>query len=207
MKPIYQFYFVLDNVVIQSLSRTIINSIKDRKTFSDSNVRRNLYIWEDKYFSGKLSKEEFINNIGKIPNLNMNAEEIKSDIIGKQKFIKGIIDILKELKEQYSLFLYSQYPPDDLLDVFSRLKAEDIFSESRILYSQKIGLSDNKSNLFNKLISDESITPGTSIWIDSNPRRTSASIRAGIDSIIFVDSKRLRREIALRGLLPLLGDE
>ena len=111
MKPINQFYFVLDDVVVQSLSRTIINSTRDRKIFSDGTIRGNLYIWEEKYFSGKLTKEAFINNIVKIPYLNMDAEEVESEIIGKQKFIKGIIDILEELKEKYPLFLYSQYPP------------------------------------------------------------------------------------------------
>ena len=111
------------------------------------------------------------------------------------------------LKGKYSLFLFSQYSPE-FLDLLSpRIQLNDVFPERNIKYSCSIGAVDLRIDFYKKIIAEKWIIPGKSVWIDADPHRTSASIRSGIDTIIFVEPKRLRREIALRGLLPLHGDE
>ena len=207
MKPIDRYYFVLGDVVIRSLSWTILNTFRNQQIFSNSAIRQKLYEFEIFYTLGKISKKEYFKEVAKITNMDLNPDKFESFICNKVKIIEGILEVLKELKKHYSLFLFSQYSPEFLDGLSSRLNLTGVFMDSNILYACKTGLPNLTACLFEKIISDQWITPGKSVWIDSDPHRTSASIRAGIDTIIFLDSKRLRREIALRGLLPLLGDE
>jgi len=207
LKPIDQYYFVLGDVVIKSLSRTIIDTFNDKQIFYGGDLRKKIYKIEADYTLGRISKEEFFEEAVEISNMDLDPAEFESIITDKVKLIEGILQVLEELKKQYSLFLFSQYSPEFLGELFSRLNLSNTFSAKNILYSCRTGLSDLTGCFFEKIISDQWINPRRSVWIDSDPHRTSASIRAGIDTIIFLDSKLLRREIALRGLLPLLGDE
>ncbi len=207
MKQIDKYFFVLGGVIIKSLSWTIINTFNDKQIFSDGDIRKGIYKIETDYTLGRISKEEFFEEATKISDVDLSLAEFESIATSKVELIDGILEVLEELKKQYSLFLFSQYSPELLNGIFSRLNLGDTFLEKNILFACETGLPDLKACLFEKIISDQWITPGRSIWVDSDPHRTSASIRAGIDTIIFLDSKRLRREIALRGLLPLLGDE
>ena len=207
MKPIDRYYFVLGDVIIRSLSWTIINTFKDKPIFSDGAIRKKLYECEADYSLGRISNEKFFIEATKISSMNMGPDEFESIIYNKVELIEGILEVIKELGKQYSLFLFSQYSPEFFDELSSRLNISDTFPDKNILYACRTGLPDLTDCLFEKIISEKWVIPGRSIWIDSDPHRTSASIRAGIDAIIFLDSKRLRREIALRGFLPLLGDE
>lgn len=207
MNQIDRFYFVLDNVVAKSFSWVVISSSKDNKIFSDSKVRVRLYQLEEDFFLGRISKNEFFKQASKLSNSNQNSEEFESIISSKLELNEGIREILIELKKQYALFLFSQYPPEILGCLFSKFNLSDIFLEQNILYSCKTDLPGLGFNLIEKITSDQWALTGRSVWVDSDSQRVSASIRAGIDAIIFIDSNRLRREIALRGLLPLLGNE
>jgi len=207
LKPIDQYYFVLGDVIIKSLSWTIINAFNDKQIFSGGDLRKKIYKIEADYTLGRISNEEFFKEAAEISNMDLGPAEFESIITNKVELIEGILEVLKELKKQYSLFLFSQYSPEFYDGLSSRLKLNNIFPDKNIQYSCRTGLPDITGCFFKKIISDRWIIPGRSVWIDSDPHRTSASIREGIDTIIFLDSRRLRREIALRGLLPLLGDE
>ena len=53
------------------------------------------------------------------------------------------------------------------------------------------------------LIAAEAILPGHTLWVDAHSPRTSAALRKGVDAAIFVDTRRLRRDLALWRLMPL----
>ena len=47
------------------------------------------------------------------------------------------------------------------------------------------------------------ISPGHTLWVDYHSPRTSEALRKGVDATIFVDARRLRRDLALWRLMPL----
>jgi hypothetical protein len=55
------------------------------------------------------------------------------------------------------------------------------------------------------LIAAGVVLPGHTLWIDAHSPRTSEALRKGVDADIFVDARRLRRDLALWRLMPLLA--
>ena len=207
MNAIDHFFFVLNDAIFNSLSREIIQFLNSQQRFVDEVARQALFKFENEYIEGKYSKEKYFEKTANIFKLDMAEDELEKAIFSRIKPTHGILRVLSELHTCYSLTLFSQFSPELLHQFSSLFVLKEYFPEENILYACETGLIDQPDSLFQKLISMGRIHPGKSIWVDSNPRLTSISIRARMDAIIFQDAEKLRREIALRGLLPPLGND
>ena len=199
MKENVSFFFVFRDVIIRSLSWALTQKLGEN--------RNDLYKLEDDYSIGRISTEAFFDQLSHILQDETKPSDIWSLIYQRSMLIEGILSILNELKEDYTLHGFSHFPPDILDKLLLKFGLDTMFDKDNIIYSAEYTESILNDSLFKRLIDENWIQPHKTVWIDAQPKRTSQAIRFDISSIIFVDARRLRREIALRGLLPLLGDE
>lgn len=207
MNSIDHIFFVLNDAVCNSLSREIILYLSDQQRFVDDASRQALFKFENDFIAGKYSKDEFFEVIANTFKLKIAPEELEKAIVDRIVPTQGILAVLSELQTRYSLTLFSQFSSELLHQIPSLLVLKEFIPEENILYARETGFYDQPDSLFQKLIAMGIINPRKSIWVDSNSKLTSISMRAGVDAIIFLNSEKLRRELALRGLLPLLGSE
>ena len=96
--------------------------------------------------------------------------------------------------------LASDYPAVWLLPALARSGLAGAFSAAEISYVADLG---GFAGLFDTLIAQRVISPGHTLWVDYHSPRTSEALRKGVDAAIFVDARRLRRDLALWRLMPL----
>lgn len=206
MNPINSFIFSLRDVIINSLSREILKFIERQRIILNGTVRQTIFDNENNYITERISLEEFFEKTVLALEIEMTATQLEKTIINSIAPILGIFDILYELRSLYPLTLFSQYPPDLLNKISVSPKITELFPERNIIFSNEIGQRDQLDSIIRKVL-NSTVTLGKSIWVDFDGRLTSNVMRLGVDAIIFIDSEKLRREIALRGLLPLMGNE
>jgi hypothetical protein len=96
--------------------------------------------------------------------------------------------------------LVSDYPAVWLLPALARSGLARVFSAAEISYVADLG---GFAGMFDALIARRVILPGNTLWVDYHSPRTSEVLRKGIDAAIFVDARRLRRDVGLWRLAPL----
>jgi len=199
----FSFYFVLGGVLVPPLSDLINQSIKN----PEPAVRQSIYALEKELSLGRIDENQFFERGAKIMNLKASSELLKEEIHEKIELFEGAAEILEELLENYMVFILSQYPPGLTKKILEKIDLRFKFPKNRIHYTTKMNLPDLQHCLAAKYVCEGWIQKKGSIWIDADPHRIMVFIREGIDAIIFLDGEKLRREIALRGLLPRLGGE
>lgn len=110
-------------------------------------------------------------------------------------------DLLVHLSPAFELYLASDYPRQWLFLALERTGLSRFFPPDRVCVLAEHDTGATYPELFTFLVAAEVIIPGSTLWVDHNSRRTTAALRAGIDAAIFVDVPRLRRDLALWGLV------
>jgi len=112
----------------------------------------------------------------------------------------GMPSLLTDPTLACEMRLTSDYPAVWLLPALARSGLAGAFSAAEISY---VADSGGFSGLFENLIAHRVISPGRTLWVDYHSPRTSEALRKGVDAAIFVDARRLRRDLALWRLMPL----
>jgi hypothetical protein len=112
----------------------------------------------------------------------------------------GMPSLIEELAMTSELGLASDYPAPWLLPALARSGLAYCFPADRIFYIADLG---GYPGLFERLVAARAVTPGHTLWVDAHSPRTSEALRRGIDAAIFVDARRLRRDLGLWGLVAL----
>lgn len=111
----------------------------------------------------------------------------------------GMAQVLDELKDRFELWLVSDYSARHTTAVISQNGLSSWFDNGAVYV-----LPDDSAShqvLLQSLVAIRVITPGSSLWIDDHPARTMVAVRQGIDASIFVDARRLRRDLWLWGIV------
>ena len=207
MEEKYSFLFTFRGVIFHSISWSLIQKFKDIHLFQDSSKRNSLFKLEEEYSSGRSSTEEFFDQITLLFQNVINPSDIWSLVYQRAFLVEGVPAIISEIKNKYPIFGFSHFRSDILQKLLLKLRLDDVFKDENIIYSSDFGELAHGDSLINNLVYEKNIRPGRTIWIDADPKTVSRAVRNDFPAIIFIDDRRLRREIALRELLPLLGDE
>jgi hypothetical protein len=108
-------------------------------------------------------------------------------------------EMIRELAGTSEISLASDYPREWLIPSLSRSGLTPYCHEHAIVYTAGLG---GYTGLFERLVAAGAIIPGHTMWVDFHSRRTSEALSKGIDAAIFVDARRLRRDLGLWGLVP-----
>ena len=96
--------------------------------------------------------------------------------------------------------LTSDYPAVWLLPALARSGLAHCFPADEISYVADLR---GFTGVLDALIATGVVMPGHTLWVDYHSPRTSEALRKGVDATIFVDARRLRRDLALWRLMPL----
>lgn len=114
--------------------------------------------------------------------------------------LPGMPDLIVELARTLEVRLVSDYPSIWLLPALGRSGLANCFPAAGISYVAGLG---EIQGILDTLVGASVILPGHTIWVDAHSPRTSAALRHGVDAAIFVDARRLRRDLSLWRLVPL----
>jgi len=189
--------------MIPKLCDLIHKSIKN----PEPALRQPVFGLEKEFSLGRINEEQFFAQAVKLTKIEGSSEILEEKVFAGLELSEGMAGILEELIENHKVEILSQYSTELTKKILKKTYLLPKFPEDRIRYTTEMHLPDLEQCLAAKYMCEGWIQRGESIWVDADPHRTMAFIRAGIDAIIFIDSTKLRREIALRGLLPRLGGE
>jgi len=108
-------------------------------------------------------------------------------------------DLIAELALTLEVRLVSDYPSVWLLPALARSGLAGYFPAAEISYVADLGGS---AGILGALIATRVILPGHTLWVDGHSPRTSEALRKGVAADIFVDARRLRRDLSLWRLVP-----
>jgi FMN phosphatase YigB (HAD superfamily) len=197
MKNIQRYYFLAGGVILPRLSAQIIAVLEKQGNTLTERQRLALFDLERDMFSGALPAGSYFDRV--------NTVAAPQQPLALDGFLQGIevdagaLSVADELRRRSQVVLLSDYPPDWLAAIDRRSGICAHFD--RVLPLQGMGCEDDRAAIFSRLCTADELTAGTSLLVDANPFRTALAIRRGVDAVIYVDERRLRRELRLRSLI------
>lgn len=197
MKPIQRYYFMAGGVILPCLSAQVIAVLEKQGTALSERQRLALFDQERALFSGALPSRDYFDRV--------NAAAAPQQPLALEDFLEwievdaGALSVADELRRNSQCILLSDYPPEWLAALDQRSGICAHFH--RVLPLQGMGCEDDRAAIFSRLCAAGELSAGTSLLVDANPFGTALAIRRGVDAVIYVDERRLRRELKLRALI------
>jgi hypothetical protein len=112
----------------------------------------------------------------------------------------GMVSLIEEVARGSEVCLVSDYSAAWLLPALARNGLASLFQADKLFYIADLG---GLAALFERLVAEGAAIPGHTLWVDAHSPRTSEALRKGIDAAIYVDARRLRRDLGLWRLVAL----
>ncbi len=114
----------------------------------------------------------------------------------------GVREVLQELRGNYDLWMIGSCPSDWLWTITEHLKLRQLFPEASVMVCPEWRLDRLVPDVLQAAL-DRAVKPVEScLLVAPDPETTAAAVELELNAIIFADARRLRRELALRKLLP-----
>ncbi len=126
------------------------------------------------------------------------AAQIKETVSGHNI----VLDVVDALPDSCERWLLCDYPPEWAQVIANRLELSGHFSEVRTLFTASSGLARLVPDVFYYLAHQAGKPLASCLMIDANSARAVQAVRHRLQSTIYVDAKRLRRDFIMRRLLP-----
>ena len=197
MKPIQRYYFMAGGVILPRLSAQVIGMLEKQGNPLNESQRLALFDLERALFNGTLPVTDYFKrvNAAVAPQQALTLESFLQEI----EVDSGALSVADDLRQNSQCILLSNYPLEWLVTLDQRIGVCAHFD--RVLPLQGMGCEDDRAAVFSRLCTAGELAAGTSLLVDANPFRTTLAIRQGVDAIIYVDERRLRRELRLRVVL------
>ena len=201
MKNISRYFFMAGGVILPRLSLVTLDWIEKKNSNPASNKQRqSIFQAEKDLLTGKLSPESYL-SLAAACGSGATAQDVLKGLFSEIKVDQGALSTACDLKKNGRVYLVSDYPRPWLEEAACKTPIFECFSPDDVLYTAELGLGNDVSSLFDVLSSKSYLHPDANMWVDAYPLRTSEAVRRGIDAIIYVEERRLRRELKLRNLL------
>ena len=155
-----------------------------------------------KFSTGRISEKEYWTKMRKYLRNTRVILNIKNWNYHYSVPISGTVDVIRSLKDRYLLGMLTNHTKEwfDYFD--SSSSANRIHSMFDIVIdSSKLGIKKPDKRIYEIALERMEAYPDEVIFIDDKEKNTEAAKMMGIDSIIFTDSRQLRKDLALRGIL------
>ena len=152
----------------------------------------------DRLETGKVTASEFRNQLNLALHANFTDQQIDdawNAMLGgirKEKF-----DLLQEVKSNYRTFLLSntncihlEKLTGYLMEAHGRHNLDAFFE--KVYYSFLVGLRKPDAAIFLKVIRDNNLLPGETLFIDDSPQHVAGAKAAGLQALLFPAGDDLR---------------
>jgi putative hydrolase of the HAD superfamily len=141
---------------------------------------------------GDISEEQFLESLQKLSNKKLNFSEIKQ---AWNEMILNIpldrINFLKDLKEEYNLFLLSNTNSIHQFKYLSEFNQKYNYSFNhlfqRAYYSHEIGLRKPDEKVFDFILKDSTLKASETLFIDDSLTNIKAAQKTGINTFHIVN--------------------
>jgi FMN phosphatase YigB (HAD superfamily) len=205
VSPVDTFFFCVGGVIVPHIWQATLELLRADAKPADANTQMALYDLEKALCVGAITAEEFCRRAVVLAQASVTPEALAAQIPDWLELSADILSVIDELAPKYRLCLASDYPRAWLVPAMQRLGLSGCFEEDAIFFMADYAPPDYFAAIFDALIAAGALIPERCLWVDDNPWRTAAAVRRGINATIFVDSRRLRRDVALWGLVPPLS--
>ena len=142
--------------------------------------------------TGKISTEEFYNAFRQVSNSNLSNEQIKTAWNAMLlDFPIERLNWLQEIGEKYKVYLYSntnQIHYDAFMGIVSNTTGIKNFNSLFIkaYYSHELGLRKPYIGSFHKILEEQHLVPGETLFIDDTLKNIEGAKKAGLQTIHLV---------------------
>ena len=197
MKAINKYFFVFSDIFLPRISRSMIWMLEKNGIVLKEKERVGIRDLEKDLLTRALPESELFLRLTSLVSAQIPLSE--TDFLKSLSLDYSALSVVDGLGKDNEVILFSDFPKTWLAKIDQR--GGLIVHFQRVIYSQEINCKNVREDVFDRLMATHEIQAGNSMWVDSDPFRTSIAIRHGIDAIIYVDERRLRRELRLRSLL------
>lgn len=151
---------------------------------------------------GRIDGTAFCQRVLEMTQAPLDEAELVAQIQLAVKPIPGVLEVVKELQGEYGLWLLAHCPRAWLSPIAKHLEILRLFPGQSILVCPDLGLGRLLPDVF-YLAAQQAAKPiEACLLVAPQSAITTAAVNIGLNSIIFTDAYRLRRELGLRKLLP-----
>jgi beta-phosphoglucomutase-like phosphatase (HAD superfamily) len=151
---------------------------------------------------GRIDGSAFCQRALELTQAPLDEQELAAQIQRSVKPVPGVLEVVKELEGKYGLWLMAHCPRTWLLPIAERLDMLHLFPGESILICPELGLGRLLPDVF-YLAAQRAAKPiEACLLVAPQSAITTAAVNIGLNSIIFTDAYRMRRELGLRKLLP-----
>ncbi len=201
MGKIHSICLFLSGFVVPELGELFSEYVSSFSDLGISEKRKLIGIFSQ-ISLGKMPLENIFQDLGENGLPLTYSGTIENQISGGIKICSPeAVDLIKELSTNFKVIGISDYPSnwfDPLQKELSRVN----LPFTKIHMTDQMNLGNLGSDLIDWLIKRNESALDTILWIDANPKRSMFALSAGIHSVIYVDIRRLRRELVMRKMLP-----
>jgi FMN phosphatase YigB (HAD superfamily) len=171
----------------------------------DANISRSIPDFstiEEKISIGAITFDEFCDSVSEITENKIDTSAVKELISKKTSITPDLLSVANELKDQYDLWLISDFPQEIQETLLINDGLNKIFSPDNTVLCSESHLANITPDIFFHSTKLSRHPMESCILVDSNSIRAVAAVRSGLSSIIYLDVPRFRRELVLREMLP-----
>lgn len=197
MENIKSIFFAAGGVFLPRLYFAAIQLLESLGAVVTDRARQEINRLETGRLTGAILDDLFLTRLASCAGL---TERLTMDHLGAIfKMDPFWEDLLRELAAVKELVLFSDYPASWLVKANPAASFMSLFD--RVIYLEALNCSNSNADALERLISSYTLKAGQSLWVDGDAQRTALALRSGIESIIYVDEHRLRRDLRLAGVL------
>ena len=183
-------YRGIEEVVLESQYGTFENQkLLENEADLDS-MRENEFFLN--LLRGKLTEEEYLNNVLRNKNWNVSIEQLKAIIRSNlNRPVQGTIEIVKELKGKYQLILLSDHAREWMKYIEEKNKDLKLFDQK--IFSYDIGAVKSDKQTFHIVLEQTGIVADETLFIDDYEKNVKNAEAIGIHGIVFENANQLRK--------------
>ncbi len=182
------------------LAQTLESALAEGAGALDPDSRRLLRDASGELRSGRLAWDVYWSKIAGLVGSPGDGTALSRRALDRLEITPGIEEVVAALDGR-SCWLFCELPPEPLQPTLERLALERLFPRERRYYPRESCRSGRPKGPFARLVTLTRARGEELLWIDDRPAVAALAIRSGLNAVAFVDSKRLRRNLVLRGLL------
>jgi hypothetical protein len=191
----------LNGVVIPELP-DVIQAVLQHLHIESTDLDQNLLNWCYSFIEGSSTRATFISSIEALTGSVISSQELEQLILRHATIECGLKELAQDLAKEYRLWLLADIPPEWVDVIINRVHFKQFIPSNRILDWRIPRQEHQDSRVLGSRLLMYDLRPGSTLIVDRGARRAMAFIRSGYDAAIYVNAKRLRRDLGLWGICP-----
>lgn len=149
---------------------------------------------------GNVETETFFRSVAIVSGARLASDVLTAQLLASAAPRPQMLTLLRALAAALPVRFVSDYPRAWLAALAGQHQLGDLLNTDQTHYTA--GLNADNASWCDRLLADGVLLPDRMLWIDRSTPRALAVLRRGVDVALCEDAGRLRRDLALWGLLP-----